>query len=390
MGSPWPMEAFGTMYAEPSRNGLMAPSRVRGTGVKLVNMREIFAFEFIGDQDMELAPIPEKNRESWILRGGDLLFARQSLVRSGAGKCVLVQGSESERTFESHIIRVRLDEKVADPEFFYYYFLSHLGRENMDSIIEQVAAAGIRSSDLAKLRVPVPPVDEQRRVAATLGRLDALIEVNEGLAKDLRTTAAEVFNSGRASRSVTFDQIAHLVSDRVQVKDINGTEKYLGLDAFHTDGGGIAQVGSSGSLASSQLKFESGDCLFGKLRPYFRKFDRPGFSGICSPEIWVLRADRSAATSAFIYSVIASTRFTDAVNEGSGGTRMPRADWAHVKSLRLEIPSFDEIQRLEKLAEPLWSAHWALQEENEHLRTTRDELLPLLIGGAVSIAEVAA
>ena len=84
MAKRWSDAPFGSLYEEPSRNGLMAPKRVRGKGVRLVNMRELFRFDFIADQPMELAPLPDRNPGSWLLQDGDLLFARQSLTLAGA------------------------------------------------------------------------------------------------------------------------------------------------------------------------------------------------------------------------------------------------------------------------------------------------------------------
>ena len=78
---------FGDLYALPSRNGLMRPSRVRGEGHKMVNMGELFANARIGDIPMERVPMNEREIEKFSLEEGDLLFARQSLVLEGAGQC---------------------------------------------------------------------------------------------------------------------------------------------------------------------------------------------------------------------------------------------------------------------------------------------------------------
>ena len=66
--SDWESAPFGTLYAVPSKNGLMAPSRVRGSGVALINMRELFAYDRIGDVPMELAPLPEKSPDEWLVQ----------------------------------------------------------------------------------------------------------------------------------------------------------------------------------------------------------------------------------------------------------------------------------------------------------------------------------
>lgn len=39
----WPVTTFEKLYEIPSRNGLSKPSRVRGSGYKMINMGELFA-----------------------------------------------------------------------------------------------------------------------------------------------------------------------------------------------------------------------------------------------------------------------------------------------------------------------------------------------------------
>jgi type I restriction enzyme S subunit len=186
---------FADLFETPLRNGLTKPKAVRGEGVKMVNMGEVFAHRRIHNLDMDRVPMDSKERESSLLRYGDLLFARQSLVLSGAGKCVLFQGDHEEVTFESHIIRCRLDQRKADPVFYFYLFQSLLGRSLIESIVEQVAAAGIRGSDLGRLAVPIPSLAEQKAIAAVLGALDDKIELNRRMNAKLEEMARSLFRS---------------------------------------------------------------------------------------------------------------------------------------------------------------------------------------------------
>lgn len=186
---------FERLLVVPLRAGINVPSRDRGTGVKLVNMGELFAYDRIGAVPMELAPLPDGEPGKFLLEEGDLLFARQSLTRAGAGKCSLVLKDLEPRTWEGHLIRARLNRSVAEPEYFYYWFRSPVGRAAIESIVEQVAAAGIRGSDLARLPVPVPTVAEQRAIAGVLGVLDDKIESNRRLAATARELGAAQLSS---------------------------------------------------------------------------------------------------------------------------------------------------------------------------------------------------
>ena len=184
---------FEDLFSVPLKNGLTRPKAVRGSGVKMVNMGEIFAHSRISDIAMDRVFLSEKEASSFLLEPYDLLFARQSLVLAGAGKCSIVLEVPEPTTWESHIIRARLNPQLADPLFYYYFFLSQIGRQAMESIVEQVAAAGIRGSDLAKLKVPHPPLSEQRAIAHLLGSLDNKIELTRQMNETLEDMARTLF-----------------------------------------------------------------------------------------------------------------------------------------------------------------------------------------------------
>ena len=127
---------------------------------------------------------------------GDLLFARQSLVLEGAGKCSLFVGDDEPVTFESHVTRVRLDQRIASPSYYFYYLRSHHGRSVIRAIVEQGAgASGIRGSDLVTLDVLWKPLAEQRAIAHILGTLDDKIELNRRMNATLEAMARALFRS---------------------------------------------------------------------------------------------------------------------------------------------------------------------------------------------------
>lgn len=187
---------FGELFAEPTRNGLNRPKAVRGAGVKMVNMGELFAHSRLCNTPMERVPLSESEADRFLLEEGDLLFARQSLVLEGAGKCSVFLSDDEPVTFESHVTRVRLDQEIAHPDYYYYYFQSHDGRSAIHSIVEQGAgASGIRGRDLATLDVYWRPLPEQRAIAHVLGTLDDKIELNRRMNETLEEMARALFKS---------------------------------------------------------------------------------------------------------------------------------------------------------------------------------------------------
>ena len=187
----WDSIRFGDLYSEDSRNGLTKPSKVRGSGYKMINMGELFANDRIYDIPMELVPLKDSEKKNAKVEKGDLLFARQSLVLEGAGKCCIVMDVSSLTVFESHLIRVRLDKTKANPLFYYYYFKSPFSP--VSTIVSQCAQAGIRGSDLQELDVSFPPLPVQDRIASILTKYDELIENNQKQIKLLEEAAQRMY-----------------------------------------------------------------------------------------------------------------------------------------------------------------------------------------------------
>ena len=182
---------FGELYAIPSSNGLSRPSAVRGAGYKMVNMGELFSNGIINDIPMERVQMSDKELSKFLLEKGDLLFARQSLVAEGAGKCSYVNDLTEETTFESHLIRVRLNPKRAISKYFYYLF--QLPNNPIKTIVNQCAQAGIRGSELGRVKVPCPSIKVQKKIASILSAYDSQIENNQKRIKLLEQMAENLY-----------------------------------------------------------------------------------------------------------------------------------------------------------------------------------------------------
>ncbi|MGS7761402.1 restriction endonuclease subunit S, partial [Escherichia coli] len=187
---------FGDLFLEPQRNGLTRPKKVRGVGFPMVNMGELFAHSRIKNLEMDLVPINEEKEQQFFLKDGDLLFARQSLVLSGAGQCSIFLGNKTRTVFESHLIRCRLDQTRFNPDFYFYFFRSPDGRRTIEAIVEQGAgASGIRGSDLVNVQVPTPSKIYQDEAANLLVGIDDRITLLRETNATLEAIAQVLFKS---------------------------------------------------------------------------------------------------------------------------------------------------------------------------------------------------
>ena len=170
----WKMMKFWDLYLEPSKNWLTKPTSIRWSGYKMVNMGELFANDKIWDIDMELVPLTDSEKDKNWLQENDLLFARQSLTIQWAWKCSIITEIKEYTTFESHIIRVRLNEELVNP-YFYFYYLNSLNSP-VKSIVTYNWQAWIRWSELSELFVIYPPLEIQNQIVAEIEKEEVMVE----------------------------------------------------------------------------------------------------------------------------------------------------------------------------------------------------------------------
>ena len=152
-------------------------------------------------------------------------------------------------------------------------------------------------------------------------------------------TGSESYSQTRA-----FGDCAVLIRESVSLPNAGDTS-YIGLEHIGKETLSLVGHGEASSVTSAKARFRRGDILFGKLRPYFRKVVRAPFDGICSTDIWVVRATKGV-DQGFLYYCMASWPFVDFATAGAEGTRMPRAKWEHVSRYGVPLPPLPEQQAI--------------------------------------------
>lgn len=140
--------------------------------------------------------------------------------------------------------------------------------------------------------------------------------------------------------------------------------KCIELEHLSTESGELLGYVDSLNLGSIKNKFNKNNVLFGKLRPYLKKYLLAPFDGVCSSEIWVLNG--VDVTNCFLYYIVQSDYFIGLANQSSG-SKMPRADWNIIKNSIFFIP---EKQEQEKIASFLTSVDTKIEQ-----LTKKEELL---------------
>ena len=121
-----------------------------------------------------IVPATENQLARYNIKPGDILFNATNSPEQ-AGKSALFSGMDQEVTYSNHFLRLRVNKDKVLPEYLIRYF-AYLWKlrvfENMvDAWVNQ---ATVRREDLLALEIPLPPLKEQKRIAAIFDKADNL------------------------------------------------------------------------------------------------------------------------------------------------------------------------------------------------------------------------
>lgn len=123
------------------------------------------------------------------LEDGDILFNRTNSYEL-VGKSAMYSGDSGVSTFASYLIRVRLMKELLNARFFSLAMNSPYFRETQidPEIVQQCGQANFNGTKLSLCLLPLPPLEEQKRIVA---RIDALMRVCDTLEQSIDAAQAK-------------------------------------------------------------------------------------------------------------------------------------------------------------------------------------------------------
>ena len=173
--------------------------------------------------NLKYLPSEHPDVEKLILEPGDLLFNRTNSPEL-VGKSAVFTATER-MTFASYLIRVRLTEQC-EPHWAALVINGPPGRAYIGSVrSQQVGQANVNGTKLAALPIPLPPIDEQRRIVQEveerLSRIDAMrasIERAQRRSATLRAAILERAFRGELVPQDPADEPAELLFARIRAE----------------------------------------------------------------------------------------------------------------------------------------------------------------------------
>lgn len=143
------------------------------------------------EQNLPMVSDTDKSRLSkYVLKKGDIVFSRVGSV----DRCSFVDPKHDGWMFSGRCLRVRPSEEV-DSLFLYYFFCLNTTKEFVRSIAVGATMPSINTKLLGEVEVVCPEIEEQRKIADILSKIDDKIEENQKINENLEQQAQALFKS---------------------------------------------------------------------------------------------------------------------------------------------------------------------------------------------------
>ena len=225
-------------------------------------------------------------------------------------------------------------------------FLYHYLQSQKDNITGREGAVfpTINRQEIMSIYIPVPPLEEQKKVVLQLDKAFEKIDTLRHNAEKSLTTAQQLFQSSLTNlltpqphwQRKKFGEVCSYNKNQGRWSGL----KYIGMEHIEAHTGILLDSSDSNTIESSSFKFQKGDLLYGRLRPYLQKVIIAPFEGCCSTEIFPIQS--KLIIHCFLKYWFLTEKVTNMMVKSCSGCRMPRGDMNLLKEEMILFPPLSE------------------------------------------------
>ncbi len=297
---------------------------------------------------------------------------------------------------------IDINPDIANPKFVYYYLTQYKITEGLHALAEQSVSAypSIKPSDVGNVKIFLPDLTTQEKIAKVLSSLDNKIELNNKINKNLEQQAQTIFKSW-------------FVDFKNPKRKTCKAEEYFNISIGKTPPRKEPEWFSQNSIDKKWVSIsDMGNCGVFILNSseYLKNSAIDKFNIVLVPKDTVilsfkLTIGRVAITNEEVTTNEAIAHFkTDnkKIKEylycylknynfqtmGSTSSIATAVNSKIIKSMPFIIPADDEIEKFHQVAKFIFEKIRINQIENEKLTQLRDTLLPKLMNGEIDVDKV--
>lgn len=283
-------------------------------------------------------------------------------------------------------------------------YLGHwLQSQELYSWSNKANPPSITQTTVSNVKIPLPPLEEQKRIIAVLDEAfegletaRANAEANLKNAEELLTSVRETFllpNENNVSREdkIALSEVATIAARLVDPKLPEfRVLKHIGAGNIISDSFSLTDVmtAEQEGLKSNKYLFESDNVLYSKIRPYLRKVSLPKQGGLCSADVYPLKVVKELILPEYLFELLLSEDFTDFAIAGSARAGMPKVNREHLFAYRFILPTISHQETfvliMNKTRSRIDEVSSVYEEKVEHTNELRQSLLQKAFAGELT------
>ena len=357
-------------------------------------------------------------KEEFILNEGDIITPLTEQTKGLIGSTAIIP--ESGKYIQSQDIGlVKCNEDLLYPGFCYYLLPTQLVKNQLSAGAQQTSIRHTSPDKIKDCKVFIPSLSEQKQIANLLSSIDKKINVNREINQNLEALAKQLYDywfvqfdfpdeNGRPYKSsggamVWNDGLNKYIpnywnvlklSDLLRedrVKQINPQDnpnkvfRHLSFPSLDACGSFYEEKGEN--IKSNKIVVKDEYVLAAKLNPWIKRiaWGTTDEDLICSTEFVVLNPyDKNL--KAFLFLLVNQKPFIDYCTSSSTGTSHSQRRVKPDIMKLYKFPYNEKVaQEFSKQVLPIIEITKKNNEQNRELAMQRDELLPLLMNGQVSL-----
>jgi type I restriction enzyme S subunit len=223
------------------------------------------------------------------------------------------------------------------------------------------------------VEIPLPPVEEQKRIAGILDQADALRRLRTRALDKLGTLGQAIFHEMFGDKgAVPREPLGDLIEARSSLADPTLVENaelpHVGPEHIKQAGGVIEwqRVVSchEDGVTSGKYRFEPSDVIYSKIRPYLNKVAIADRVGMCSADMYALLPKVDQINTRYLHAILGSAEFLAYGETVSGRANIPKMNRKQLMAFEAPLPSSALQARFEQRVETL----------DEETRTHKEQL----------------
>ena len=325
---PWKTNIFDEIFSLLPNNTLSRADLASCGDVLNVHYGDVL-IKYGSILDVESDEIPyiavgKESKKQCYLSDGDVIIA-DTAEDETVGKCTEITNTKNAK-IEAGLHTIPCHPRIAyAPMFLGYYMNSPYYHKQLIPLMQGVKVLSVSKSNIGNTLISAPAsYPEQEKIVELLHLLDCRMrkqqEVIDNLKKYKRGLLSAVFSQNVSMFSTAdfyaFSELAVRRSEKYDPK-CNAHAVCIELEHIEQETGRI--IGSTCADYQNSIKTvcKPGDVMFGKLRPYLRKYAFVQKECVCSSEIWSL-IPTDIVIPKYLFYLIQSEAFMKAANVSSG------------------------------------------------------------------------